>query len=49
LEAVSPFRPRIEASPLGEEAELIGAVAFALEAARERLFARGEVRGGIAV
>jgi predicted NBD/HSP70 family sugar kinase len=49
LEAVSPFTPRIEASSLGEEAELIGAVAFALEAARERLFARGDVRGGIAV
>jgi predicted NBD/HSP70 family sugar kinase len=49
LEAVSPFRPRIEASSLGEEAELVGAVAFALEAARERLFARGDARGGIAV
>jgi predicted NBD/HSP70 family sugar kinase len=49
MEAVSPFRPRIEASPLGEEAELVGAVAFALEAARDRLFARGDVRGGIAV
>ncbi len=49
LEAVSPFRPRIEVSALGEEAELIGAVAFALDAARERLFARGDVRGGIAV
>jgi predicted NBD/HSP70 family sugar kinase len=49
LEAVSPFRPRIEASALGEEAELLGAVAFALDAARERLYARGDVRGGIAV
>jgi predicted NBD/HSP70 family sugar kinase len=39
---LSPFRPRIEVSRLGEEAELHGAVALALESARELLFARIE-------
>lgn len=39
---LSPFRPRIEVSRLGDEAELHGAVALALESARERLFARVE-------
>ncbi len=49
LTALSPFRPPIEASALGEDAELTGAVAFALEHARERLFARGDGRRRIAV
>jgi predicted NBD/HSP70 family sugar kinase len=39
---LSPFRPRIEVSRLGDEAELHGAVALALESAREMLFARVE-------
>lgn len=41
LHAVSPFRPRVEVSALGEDAVLLGAVATALQAAQERLFARG--------
>jgi predicted NBD/HSP70 family sugar kinase len=49
LGALSPFRPTIEASALGEDAELTGAVAFALEAAREQLFARGDGRRRVAV
>lgn len=49
LRGLSPFRPRIEVSALGEEAELTGAVAFALDIAHQRLFARGESRKGIAV
>ena len=47
LAALSPFRPRIEVSALGEEAELHGAVSMALGAARERLFSRTEAIGGI--
>jgi predicted NBD/HSP70 family sugar kinase len=49
LATLSPFHPRIEVSELGEDAELTGAVAMALAAARERLFARPDARGGIAV
>jgi predicted NBD/HSP70 family sugar kinase len=49
LVAISSFRPRIEVSPLGEEAELTGAVAMALDQARERLFARIDARAGVAV
>jgi predicted NBD/HSP70 family sugar kinase len=41
LQAVSPFHPRVEASALGEDAVLYGAVALALHAAQEQLFARG--------
>lgn len=41
LAALSPFHPRIEASALGADAELNGAVATALQAAQDRLFARG--------
>ena len=40
LRALSPFRPRIEVSSLGEEAELMGAVSLALDAAQDRLFSR---------
>jgi predicted NBD/HSP70 family sugar kinase len=49
LRTLSPFTPRVEVSPLGVEAELIGALSLALEAAEEQLFARAEAKGGIAV
>jgi predicted NBD/HSP70 family sugar kinase len=41
---LSPFRPRIEVSALGEEAGLHGAIATALQAAQGLLFARGSER-----
>ncbi len=41
---LSPFRPRIEVSALGEEAGLHGAIATALQAAQALLFARGSER-----
>jgi predicted NBD/HSP70 family sugar kinase len=41
LARLSPFRTRVEVSPLGGEAEVTGALAMALEAAQERLFDRG--------
>jgi predicted NBD/HSP70 family sugar kinase len=47
LAALSPFRPRVEISALGGDAELTGALAMALEAAQERLFDRGEGTGGL--
>ncbi len=40
LHALSPFHPRIEVSALGEDAELHGAVATALQAAQDHLFSR---------
>jgi predicted NBD/HSP70 family sugar kinase len=40
LHALSPFRPRILASALGEDAVLHGAVATALDAARREVFSR---------
>jgi len=40
LRQISPFRPRIEISQLGEEAVLSGALATALSAAQERVFSR---------
>lgn len=43
------FHPRIEASALGEDGPVLGAVAMALEHAQERLFSRAEGRGGIVV
>lgn len=49
LRALSPFRPRIEISELGEGAELQGAVSMALEAAQDRLFARADAKGGTSV
>jgi predicted NBD/HSP70 family sugar kinase len=49
LRALSPFRPRIEVSSLGEEAELMGAVSLALVAAQERLFSRVDAGRGVAV
>jgi predicted NBD/HSP70 family sugar kinase len=48
LRGLSPFHPRIEVSSLGQEAELRGAVAAALQAAQERLFRRGGT-GGVAM
>ena len=42
LQALSPFRPRIEVSSLRQEATLHGAVWMALQAAQDQLFARGE-------
>jgi predicted NBD/HSP70 family sugar kinase len=41
LRAISPFQPRLEVSALGEDAELTGAVALALQTAQELLFSRG--------
>ena len=49
LAALGPIRPRIDVSELGEDAELMGAVAMALGVAQDRLFARTETRGEIAV
>jgi predicted NBD/HSP70 family sugar kinase len=40
LRAISPFLPRIEVSPLGDEATVDGALAMALAAAQEQLFSR---------
>jgi predicted NBD/HSP70 family sugar kinase len=40
LGALSPFRPRIEVSALGEDAELHGAIALALQSAQDLLFDR---------
>jgi len=40
LRQILPFRPKIAVSALGDDAVLQGAVAIALEAARERVFAR---------
>jgi predicted NBD/HSP70 family sugar kinase len=40
LAAISPFRPRIDVSVLGEEATLHGAVSIALERAQDQLFSR---------
>jgi predicted NBD/HSP70 family sugar kinase len=48
LRALSPFRPRIEVSSLGADAELRGAVSLALEAAQTRLFSRSADDGGAA-
>ncbi len=43
LRAISPFQPRLEVSALGEDAELTGAVALALQTAQDLLFSRGRV------
>jgi predicted NBD/HSP70 family sugar kinase len=40
LRQLLPFRPKVAVSPLGDDAVLQGALAVALEAARERVFAR---------
>jgi predicted NBD/HSP70 family sugar kinase len=44
--ALSPFRPRVEVASLGEDAELTGAVASALEAAQDQLFSRPSASRG---
>jgi predicted NBD/HSP70 family sugar kinase len=44
LRQLLPFRPRVAVSALGEDAVLRGAVATALEVARERVFARSPMR-----
>lgn len=47
LRALSPFAPRIEASALGSEATVLGAIAAAREAAQDLLFERSaHGRGG---
>jgi predicted NBD/HSP70 family sugar kinase len=46
LHAVSPLRPRILVSELGDDAVLHGAVATALDAARGEIFARPDRRDG---
>jgi predicted NBD/HSP70 family sugar kinase len=46
LRAISPFSPRVEASPLGDEATVLGAIAMAREAARDLLFERGSAARG---
>jgi predicted NBD/HSP70 family sugar kinase len=43
LAALSPIRPRIEVSALGEEATLHGAVFVALERAQDQLFSRSRI------
>jgi predicted NBD/HSP70 family sugar kinase len=43
LADLSPFRPRIEVSTLGEEATLHGSVSMSLHAAHDQLFERGKV------
>ncbi len=47
LAELSPFRPRIEVSALGEDAELVGAVSMALDAAQDQLFSRTDGKGRI--
>ena len=49
LRTLSPFRPRIEVSSLGEDAELMGAVSLALDAAQDRLFSRADGGRRVAV
>jgi predicted NBD/HSP70 family sugar kinase len=44
LRQLLPFRPRVLVSALGEDAVLRGAVAVALEVARERVFTRSPIR-----
>lgn len=46
LQAISPFLPRIEVSPLGDDATVDGAVAMALAAAQDTLFSRLGTAGG---
>jgi predicted NBD/HSP70 family sugar kinase len=44
LRQLLPFRPRVVVSALGEDAVLRGAVATALDVARDRVFARSPIR-----
>ncbi len=45
LSRISPFQPRLEVSRLGDYAVLQGAIATALDEARERIFSRGSAHG----
>ncbi len=49
LATLAPVQPPVVVSQLGEDAELLGAVSMALGVAQERLFARTETKGEIAV
>ena len=49
LASLAPVQPPVMVSQLGEDAELLGAVSMALGVAQERLFARAEMKGEIAV
>jgi len=49
LTTLAPVQPPVLVSRLGEDAELLGAVSMALGVAQERLFARAEMKGEIAV
>ena len=49
LATLAPVQPPVVVSELGEDAELLGAVSMALGVAQERLFARTETKGEIAV
>ncbi len=44
LRQLLPFRPRVVVSALGDDAVLRGAIATALEVARDRVFARSPMR-----
>jgi predicted NBD/HSP70 family sugar kinase len=44
LRQLLPFQPRVAVSALGDDAVLRGAVATALEVARDRVFARSPMR-----
>jgi predicted NBD/HSP70 family sugar kinase len=44
LRQLLPFRPRVAVSALGDDAVVRGAVAIALEVARDRVFTRSPVR-----
>jgi predicted NBD/HSP70 family sugar kinase len=44
LRRLIPFRPRVVVSALGQDAVLLGAVATALEVAREKVFHRAPGR-----
>jgi predicted NBD/HSP70 family sugar kinase len=49
LASLAPVQPSVAVSQLGEDAELLGAVSMALGVAQDRLFARSESKGEIAV
>ncbi|TML01211.1 MAG: ROK family transcriptional regulator [Actinobacteria bacterium] len=49
LHALSPLRPRVDVSVVGEDAAVLGAVAMALQSAQDRLFARAAGRREIVV
>jgi hypothetical protein len=49
LARLSPFRPRLEVSALGEDAEIQGAIALGLQFAQALLFDRTRTRGPSAI